>query len=136
MNLPNAAAAVVSKDKITGYLLSTTHRDGRHKAVFFLGFGFAADAWQTLAAALLKHALDHEIAKVENTPFGVRYVVEGTIETPHGRTPRLRAVWFVVTEKTHDQGTGHSNIDGGFTGTQLAAGRPRNRGVDPRSREL
>jgi hypothetical protein len=44
MKLPNVEAAVISEDKITGYLLSTTHRDGRHKAAFFLGFGFTADA--------------------------------------------------------------------------------------------
>ncbi len=95
MKLPNVRAAVVPEGKITGYLLSTTHRDGRHKAAFFLRFGFSVAAWQTLAAALLKHAADHEIAKVESTPFGTRYVVDGTIETPQGRTPSIRAVWFV-----------------------------------------
>ncbi|MGH8533238.1 MAG: DUF6883 domain-containing protein [Gammaproteobacteria bacterium] len=61
-----------SEDKITGYLLSPIHRDGRHKAAFFLGLGFAAEAWQALAAALLKHAADHEVAKVESMPFGTR----------------------------------------------------------------
>jgi len=97
MKLPNVEAAVVSEDKITGYLLSPTHRDGRHKAAVFLGFGFAADAWQALAAALLKHAADHEVARVESTPFGTRYVVEGTIDTPYGRTPGIRSVWFLET---------------------------------------
>ncbi|MEK7248664.1 MAG: DUF6883 domain-containing protein [Chloroflexota bacterium] len=95
MNLPNAQVAVVPEGKITGYLLSTTHRDGRHKAAFFLRFGFTAGEWQTLAAALLNHALVHDAAKVDETPFGTRYVVEGTIETPVGRTPRIRSVWFV-----------------------------------------
>ena len=99
MKLPNVEAAVVPEEKITGYLLSTTHRDGRHKAAFFLGFGFAANAWQTLAAALLKHAAEHEVAKAESTPFGTRYVVEGTIETPDGRTPRIRSVWFLDTNQ-------------------------------------
>jgi hypothetical protein len=82
MKLPNVEAVVVSDDKIAGYLLSPTHRDGRHKAAFFLGFGFTGDAGQTPAATLLKHAADHEIAKVESTPFGTRYVVECTIEAP------------------------------------------------------
>jgi hypothetical protein len=36
MRLPNVAAAVVPPEKITGYLLSTEHRDGQHKAAFFL----------------------------------------------------------------------------------------------------
>jgi len=84
MKLPNVAAALVPADKVTGYLLSPTHRDGRHKATFFLAAGFALDAWQTLAAALHKHAADHEVSKVESTPFGTRYVVEGKIEKPLG----------------------------------------------------
>lgn len=95
MKLPNVEATVVSEDKSSSYLLSPTHRDGRHKAAFFLGFGFTADVWQTLAAALLKHAADHEVAKVESTPFGTRYVMEGTMETPYGRTPSIRSVWFL-----------------------------------------
>jgi hypothetical protein len=99
LKLPNVESAVVPEGKITGYLLSTTHRDGRHKAVFFLSFGFAAGDWQTLAAALLRHAKEHEVAKAENTPFGTRYVVEGTIETPNGRTPSIRSVWFVDNDQ-------------------------------------
>ena len=79
MKLPNFESALVQEGKITGYLLSTTHRDGRHKAAFFLGFGFATGDWQTLAKALLSHASEHEVAKAESTPFGTRYVVEGTI---------------------------------------------------------
>jgi len=69
MKLPNVAVALVPADKITGYLLSTTHRDGRHKAAFFLGSGFALVAWQALAAALRKHAADHEVSKVESAPL-------------------------------------------------------------------
>jgi hypothetical protein len=44
MRLPNVAAAVVPSEKIIGYLLSLEHRDGQHKAAFFLRFGFGADA--------------------------------------------------------------------------------------------
>lgn len=99
MKLPNVAVALVPADKITGYLLSPTHRDGRHKAAFFLGAGFALDAWQALAAALHKHAAAHEVSKVESTPFGTRYVVEGTMETPLGRTPSIRSVWFLETSQ-------------------------------------
>ena len=69
MKLPNVEAAVVSDDKITGYLLSPTHRDGHHKAAFFLGFGFTRDAGQTLAAALLRHAADHEVARWRARPL-------------------------------------------------------------------
>jgi hypothetical protein len=97
MKLPNQAQASVPEEKITAYLLSFIHRDGRHKAAFFTRFGFALDAWETLAMALRQHAADHEVAKVEDSPFGTRYVVEGTITAPDGRTPVIRSVWFINT---------------------------------------
>jgi hypothetical protein len=53
MKLPNLDKAVVSEAKVAGYLLSATHRDGRHKAAFFVRFGFRSEAWQELAGALL-----------------------------------------------------------------------------------
>jgi len=97
VNLPNHQNAVVPEEKITGYLLCATHRDGRHKAAFFTHFGFSPESWQELAAALLRHAADHELAGTEDSPFGKRYVVEGIMNTPVGRTPLLRSVWFIET---------------------------------------
>ena len=92
MKLPNHQSAIVPKAKITDYLLSLDHRDGRGKALFFTRFGFSVGDWQVLAAALLEHAADHEVARVEQTPFGIRYIVEGSIQTPDGRTPLIRSV--------------------------------------------
>jgi lysophospholipid acyltransferase (LPLAT)-like uncharacterized protein len=40
LKLPNYENAVISETKITGYLLSTKHRDGRSKAEFFTRLGF------------------------------------------------------------------------------------------------
>jgi len=97
LKLPNHQNAVVSREKLIGYLLSPTHRDGRHKAAFFAGFGFSVDPWQELAAALLQHVADHEVAKEEDSPFGKRYVVDGTMRAPDGRTPVVRSVWFIDT---------------------------------------
>ncbi len=97
MKLPNYDKAVVPREKIVDYLLSLAHRDGRSKAVFFSSFGFLVYAWQTLAAALRHHAAAHEVAKIEPTPFGTRYVVEGELGTPDGRTPLVRVVWFIDT---------------------------------------
>lgn len=100
MKLPNNDKAIVPREKIEDYLLSHTHRDGRSKAAFFTQFGFSADVWQTLAEALLQHATEHEVAKVETSPFGTRYVIEGELHTPDGRAPLVRVIWFV------DNGTG------------------------------
>jgi hypothetical protein len=51
MKLPNLENAQIPPAKITDYLLSFTHRDGRHKAAFFTRFGFSADNWEIMAAA-------------------------------------------------------------------------------------
>jgi hypothetical protein len=83
------------QEKISGYLLSAAHRDGRHKAVFFQAFGFTADAPGVLAGALRKHGAEREVAGAEESPFGTRYVVEGIMEAPDGRAPAVRSVWFI-----------------------------------------
>ncbi len=99
MKLPNYEQAIVPQAKITEYLLSLSHEDGRSKARFFLSFGFSLERWQTLAGALLAHAANYEVAKIEPSPFGLRYVIEGIISAPDGRTPHIRVVWFIETEK-------------------------------------
>ena len=96
MKLPNVEQASVPSRKITHYLLSATHRDGQHKADFFRSFGFTLDAWEALASTLLNHARSHEVTEVTATPFGQNYVVEGSLPSPDGRAPNVRAVWFIA----------------------------------------
>jgi hypothetical protein len=96
MKLPNAEGALVPSRKITHYLLSPMHRDGRYKAEFFRSFGFKLEAWQELAAALLNHARQHEIVETVPTPFGQNFVIEGVLSAPDGRTPKVRSVWFLA----------------------------------------
>jgi hypothetical protein len=97
MKLPNHEQGVIPKAKITDYLLSLSHPDGHGKAIFFLSFGFTIETWEILAEALRRHAASHEVTKVEPSPFGTRYVIEGIIATPDGRTPAIRAIWFTET---------------------------------------
>ena len=98
MKLPNADRAVVPSRKITHYLLSTTHRDGQHKAAFFRSFGFALEAWDVLASALLIHGRTHEVSAIATTPFGQNYLVEGPLPAPDGRAPRVRVIWFIAND--------------------------------------
>src|SRR6185369_1834630 len=93
MKLPNIEAAVVEEAKITGYLLNPAHRFGSGKARFFVRFGFAADEWETLAAALREHARQHEVSRVTEIGFGPRYEIDGPLAAPDGRRPSVRAVW-------------------------------------------
>jgi hypothetical protein len=98
--VPYLDKAEVPWKKIVDYLLSATHRDGRHKAAFFLGFGFRSEEWEQLAAALVNQARANDVVKEEASPFGVRYGIESAIEAPDGRHPKVRSVWFIDTGKT------------------------------------
>ncbi len=95
MKLPNCENAVISEMKITGYLLSTKHRDGRSKAEFFTQLGFSSDSWEELATALLRHAADNEVANVEDSPFGTRCIIEGILFAPGEGSAIIRSVWFI-----------------------------------------
>lgn len=95
MKLPNIGLAVVAEEKVVDYLLSDAHRDGRHKAMFFKRFGFTIQAWEGLASALREHAVEHDITRVEVSPYGHRYVIEGSIRSPDGRHPFIRSIWFI-----------------------------------------
>lgn len=95
MKLPNAEKALTTRKKVLDYLLAEGHPHGRHKAAFFTRFGFDAARWEELAEVLREHAILNEVAKAETTPFGVRYTIEGQMNTPDHRQPLVRSVWFV-----------------------------------------
>ena len=87
--------AVVDEGKIVDYLLSTQHPAGRSKARFFAQFGFERESWNILADALKEHARINPVALVAATQFGVKYTIDGPIETPTGSRPNIRSIWIV-----------------------------------------
>jgi hypothetical protein len=66
----------------------------------FSHFGFSVENWHTLADSLANHTKTNEVAKVESTLFGTRYVIEGLLQTPVGRTPMVRSVRFIDSGET------------------------------------
>ena len=86
-------SSCVEREKVVGYLLNLNHRYGASKARFFMGFGFQAEAWETLAAALREHGQQHEVTLTKETGFGPRFEVEGELAAPDGRRPQVRTVW-------------------------------------------
>lgn len=96
--LPHADQAQVDSTKITDYLLSSTHPDGRNKAAFLAAFGFRVDEPEVLRKALQKHGATQWVTRTVESRYGVRYVVEGALETPDGRNPVTRTVWIVDHE--------------------------------------
>jgi hypothetical protein len=106
MTLPNAAQARVDREKIVDYLLDPIRSRG--KAAFFRRFGFSPERWQVMRGALLEHGSAGRLAAKTETPFGVRYSIDGPLRTPDDRTPLVRTVWIVETGDAPRLITAHS----------------------------
>ena len=91
--LPNGEIAEVPDEKLIGYLLNLDHVDGAPKAKFFTRFGFAIDRPGELAVSLRDHAVSAEVTKQLAFDFGEKFVLEGPLKTPDGRSPILISIW-------------------------------------------
>jgi len=107
MMLPDRDRARVDRAKITDYLLSLSHPDGRGKAAFFMRFGFKARDWEALADALREVAVRNLVTAVAESAHGTRYTVDGPLHTPDGRAPRVRTVWIVERDSVPRLITAH-----------------------------
>lgn len=92
--IPNAAAAFVPPDKLTGYLLALAHPVGGPKARFFRAYGFDETNAAELEAGLLAIARSAD-AEATESPHGTKYVADGQLLTPSGRSVRVWTVWIV-----------------------------------------
>lgn len=92
--------AIVPEAKIVRYLLSHSHSGGRAKAQFLEGFGFRAKGWHILRDAIIAHATANDITALHQTPFGIRYEIDGPLPMPDGRNPIVRVIWSVVSQET------------------------------------
>ena len=95
MMLLDGNLALVDRAKIVDYLLSTSHADGRGRAAFFVKFGFSAERWKVLAAALKEVGVSNSVTSTMESSHGTRYTVDGPLRVPDGRTPVVRTVWIV-----------------------------------------
>ena len=77
------------------YLLSETHVDGQHKAALFKDSGFTATMREELEAELLRLAMEADVVKIEDVPWGTKYIVHGDIVAPDGRRTLAMAVWII-----------------------------------------
>lgn len=95
MTVPNANNAEIPDRKLISYLLDHNHPQNKGKAAFYEIAGFTKDNSDDLRIALLGHILENEIVKFINTDFGIRYVVEGWMPCPNGKSYPIRSIWFI-----------------------------------------
>jgi hypothetical protein len=97
MRVPNAGRAIVARDKLTGYLLNTSHKRGGPKARLLVSLGYRSDDPQRLEADLRAQHLPLDVARTHDNAYGTVYEIEGPINTPGGKHVRFCSVWQVDT---------------------------------------
>jgi len=95
MKLPNRDKVYIPPGKLEHYLLSEIHPVGRLKARFFRGIGFEETNINSLEQGLLAIAHEQAIKSIVASPYGMKYIIEGTLETPTGRNVEIVTVWVI-----------------------------------------
>jgi hypothetical protein len=90
------SSAIISREKVTGYLLSSSHPIGRYKAAFFATLGYSADSPDVFERDLA-NLLSAEIAELDVTEFGRKFSSRGPITGPNGRQAYVLAIWIILS---------------------------------------
>ena len=99
MRLPYGDEAVVPLRKLTEYLLSESHPTGSSKAAFFRNLGFDEAGVSLFEDGLLAIARGGDVIEVVPSPHGIKYVVDGGIQTPRGTAAVVRTIWIVESDQ-------------------------------------
>ena len=75
--------------------MNSAHPDNGGKAAFFVGLGFSEAAWQTLASAFIAITSSSAVTKSMESPHGIKYIVDGTIQGPNGSVGTVRTIWII-----------------------------------------
>jgi hypothetical protein len=97
--LLDAAAAIISSEKLRDYLLSAAHPIGRYKSTFFRSLGYSQEQWQVLERDL-RTILSNEAQLSGRTEYGQKFTVRGVLSGPNGRAAAIVSVWIILTAET------------------------------------
>jgi hypothetical protein len=96
LKVPGVENAVVDPKKIRDYLLSASHPLGRFKASFFLALGYTSSSWDVLAKDLRSLAERQEAELSHKNDYGQKYLVQGILKGPSGRTAEVVTLWIIL----------------------------------------
>ena len=97
MKLTNCENAFVAKEKLLDYLLDDENSKG--KSIFFHLFGYFKDNFEDLGITLQTLACSGKVTATETTKFGTKFIVDGVVTTPNGRSVYLTSVWIIKNEE-------------------------------------
>ncbi|MDZ8226647.1 MULTISPECIES: DUF6883 domain-containing protein [unclassified Nostoc] len=58
------------------------------------------DDWELIRLLLIHTKVSNDVTKIEDSPFGTRYAIEGTLLSPDGRNAVISSAWFIETGET------------------------------------
>lgn len=94
--LPNTEKAIIDVEKLRGYVLSSVHPVGRFKAAFFQKLGYSAKNWEVFEQHLRELIRSQDITRIEETRYGQKFIVEGTLASPAGEIVQIVTVWVIL----------------------------------------
>ncbi len=98
MLLPNASKAIISMKKITDYVLSFEHFEGKNKArVFSSVLGLSKKNSEYLAGEIKNAVLTTDAVKQSVSEFGAKYTMDFDL-TFENKTALVRTVWILENE--------------------------------------
>lgn len=101
MKLPHNQDAHIDIQKILNYLLSETHPVGKAKAKYLRSLGFNEKNVDLLKQGLIAMAQTEEVKEVISSLHGVKYVIEGSLQTPSGVLLNIRTIWIIEKGEEH-----------------------------------
>lgn len=90
--------AVIATAKLTGYLLVPLAKDD--KSQFLAQAGYTIENWQQLERDLREQILCLEALPTAQTQYGQKYAITGDLNSPNGRTIRVKTIWIDTGEMT------------------------------------
>ena len=95
MHLPNREKTYIPVSKLKDYLLSETHSVGKSKAKFLRSVGFNETNAHLLKQGLINIAHSQDIKEAVSSPHGIKYIIDGLLQTPAGGSIKMRTVWII-----------------------------------------
>ena len=78
--------AIIPAEKLTDYILSPTHPEGRSKAAYLSQMGYNQTNWKTFERDLRKQHLSCDAKEGKSSPYGKKYEILAPLSGPGGKT--------------------------------------------------
>ena len=84
--------SVIAKEKLTRYLLRWRPEDD--KSAFLEQVGYTLEMADRLMVDMREQLMPLEAELVEQTEYGLKYQIRGTLTGPNGRALRIVTIWM------------------------------------------